>query len=64
MSNINSKKEELQYCLLQNGKEKSLLTGATLKMAVEFYSKYHPGEKFYKRTGDILNGFHYEEVEA
>ena len=33
-------------------------------MAVEFYSKYHPGEKFYKRTGDILNGFHYEEVEA
>lgn len=63
MSNIRSTKEEPQYCLLINGREKSLLTGATREMAIEFYNKYHPGEKFYRRTGDVFKGFTYEEVQ-
>lgn len=60
--NIRSKKEDPQYCVLINGKEKSLLTGATRKQAAEFYRKYYPGEKFYRRTGNAIKGFTYKEV--
>ena len=52
-----------QYCILQNGKEKSLLTGASRKQAKEFFQKYCPGEQVYKRTGNLLQGFEYKEVE-
>ena len=57
-------KEIPQYCILVNGKETEVLTGATKKVAAEFYRKYHPGEKFYKRTGNAFTGFKYTEVEV
>ena len=64
MSNIHSTREDPQYCILVEGKEKSLLSGATRKMAIEFYAKYHPGEKVYRRSGNIFQGFTYKEVKV
>lgn len=63
MSNINSTKEHPQYCILnKDGKEEGLLSGATRKMAIEFYEKYYPGEKVYRRRGNAFKGFTYKEV--
>ncbi len=54
-----------QYCILnKEGKEEAILTGATKKMAVEFYQKYYPGQKFYRRTGNLFQGFQYKEVKV
>ena len=64
MSNIYSTKEHPQYCIIRDGKEEGLLSGATRKMAIEFYKKYYPGEKVYRRRGNAFKGFTYEEVEA
>lgn len=52
-----------QYCILKDGKEKSLLTGASRKQAKEFFQEYCPGEQVYKRTGNLFQGFEYKEVE-
>jgi len=52
-----------QYCILKDGKEESLLTGASRKQAKEFFQKYCPGEQIYKRTGNLFQGFEYKEVE-
>ena len=64
MSNIHSTKEEPQYCILVNGKETSILSGATKKQAVEFFQKYYPGEQVYLRKGNLFKGFTYKEVTA
>ena len=52
-----------QYCILKDGKEESLLTGASRIQAAEFFRKYHPGEKIYQRQGNMFKGFTYTEVE-
>ena len=52
-----------QYCILKDGKEESLLTGASRKQAAEFFMKHHPGEKIYQRQGNMFKGFTYTEVE-
>lgn len=61
--NIRSTREEPQYCILnKEGKEEGLLSGVTRKQAKSFYSKYYPGEKFYRRSGNLFQGFTYKEV--
>ena len=61
--NIRSTREEPQYCILnKEGKEEGLLSGVTRKQAAEFYRAYYPGEKFYRRSGNIFKGFTYKEV--
>ena len=61
--NIYSTKEHPQYCILnKEGKEEGLLSGVTRKQAAEFYRAYYPGEKFYRRTGNLFQGFTYKEV--
>ena len=62
--NIRSTRKETQYCLLdENGKDYELRSGITRKQAIEIYAKYYPGEKVYKRCGNLFDGFTYTEVE-
>jgi len=62
--NVRSTREHPQYCVLRNGKEEGLLSGVTRKQAKSFYSKYYPGEKFYRRRGNLFQGFQYKEVKV
>ena len=60
--NVRSTREHPQYCVLRNGKEEGLLSGVTRKQAKEWYNRYYPGEKFYRRSGNLFQGFTYKEV--
>ena len=60
--NVRSTREEPQYCVLRNGREEGLLSGVTRKQAAEWYNQYYPGEKFYRRSGNLFQGFTYKEV--
>jgi len=62
--NVRSTREHPQYCVLRNGREEGLLSGVTRKQAKSFYSKYYPGEKFYRRSGNLFQGFQYKEVKV
>jgi len=62
--NVRSTREHPQYCVLRNGKEEGLLSGVTRKQAAEFYRAYYPGQKFYRRTGNLFQGFQYKEVKV